>query len=121
MRPRKILGSASRTIRPAPKAMLTKAVQHEANFYRPFLDAGRIIGRRAQHIADGRKSSQPSTTPRPLHISRADGWRYALAAVAIVGFCSYLAAHGDLGALVLAPVALVPGTLAWAGLRRSKR
>lgn len=110
-----------KTVRPAPLKPFSRAIQHEANYYRPFFDAGQILKRRVQHVARGEQPPAPRRTARPLHISQQDGWRYAFAAAAIVGVCSYLAIHGDLGALTLAPVALVPGTLAYAGLRRPKR
>lgn len=105
-----------------PAARLFRsAARHEANFYRPFFAAGRILGQRAQHIAEGQQPSASPRAPRALHISRPDGWRYALATMAIVGFCGFTAAQGDIGALMLLPIAAVPGALAYAGLRPRKR
>lgn len=106
----------------APAKPFSRALRHEANYYRPFLQAGQITAARARGILAGNPAPRPGQgrRARPLRISRQDGWCYALVTAGMCGFCAYQALSGDPAALELAPIALVPGTLAYAGLRRSK-
>lgn len=108
-------------IRPRiPAARLfTAAARHEANYYQPLLNAGQTIGHRLRTIAQ--PQPHPAQPPERLEISRGAGWYYLAAAICIIGFAGAGIAQGAKWCVSLLPIALIPGMLAWGGLRRSKR
>lgn len=102
--------------------LFTAAAKHEASYYRPLRDGGQTIARRINAISRGQPHPrQPARPPEPLELSRQAGWYYLCTTAGIVGVAVAGIAQGDAWCVSLLPIALIPGILAWGGLRRLQR